>query len=513
MDEEPLDSRGRNITLIVFAVIVIAIAALVINNYRTKAGWVAAMRSTDVAARKQAAEQMMRKGQVAEQLQGDRPSVRVAAVRSLAAVGTTAAAEQLIQFFKDADAPIKELAKQSVVALGPQVALVPAVKGLGDSDDSVRGNCDGTLRDWGEVSIEPVAPKLVDADARNTAATCLTEIGKQSPEKAKKVLNEVYPYLDPKTPGVDEVVQVRVTQILDGIGDPAPNTPESSVPRLIEMLQYPHTQRAAVGALGRKADKLATLPLLPILKNDLIRSETVIALGQIADPRAVPELIKLLGSFSEQVRTETAEALRKIGPASVPALLVAMKSPDAYTRATAVAALGGIKEPRAQAAALAALKDPNADVRLAAASSLKTWPSAAPIDPLVAAFNDRDGRVSDAAAETLAVIADKAPGGGAAIPKLVASLNTAANPARAYYAGRSLKLLGNAATVKALIAALQSPNPAIAGASARLLGDMGDLASQTALAPLKAAAASSTNEEVRWAAERAAARLGGEQTS
>src|SRR5215210_8083183 len=101
MEEEPLDSRGRNITLAVFGLIVLVIAALVINNYRTKAGWIRALRSNDVAARRAAAEAMMRKGHVAEQLQGDRPTVRSAAVRALRTVGTTAAVEQIIQFFKD----------------------------------------------------------------------------------------------------------------------------------------------------------------------------------------------------------------------------------------------------------------------------------------------------------------------------------------------------------------------------------------------------------------------------
>src|SRR5262249_2595807 len=151
----------------------------------------------------------------------------------------------------------------------------------------------------------------------------------------------IYPFLDPQTPGVDEVVQVRVVQILDGM-DNQP-TSNDSVPHLIKMLQYPQTQRAAVGALGRKQDKRATLALLPVLENPLIRSETVVALGRIADPRAVPALVKLLGSYSEQVRIQTSEALRSIGTPAVPALLAAVKSPDPYARASAAMALGGIE--------------------------------------------------------------------------------------------------------------------------------------------------------------------------
>ena len=41
MDEEVLDSRGRNLTLIIFGAIAVLIIGLVWNNYRTKAGWIA----------------------------------------------------------------------------------------------------------------------------------------------------------------------------------------------------------------------------------------------------------------------------------------------------------------------------------------------------------------------------------------------------------------------------------------------------------------------------------------
>ncbi len=82
MDEEALDSRGRNITLIIFGAIALLIIGLVWNNYHTKAGWIAAMKSDDPARQKAAAEAMMKRGQIAEQLQGQKPSVRVAAVSS-----------------------------------------------------------------------------------------------------------------------------------------------------------------------------------------------------------------------------------------------------------------------------------------------------------------------------------------------------------------------------------------------------------------------------------------------
>jgi hypothetical protein len=222
----------------------------------------------------------------------------------------------------------------------------------------------------------------------------------------------------------------------------------------------------------------------------------------------VPALVKLLGSYSEQVRTDTAEALRSIGVPAAPALLVAVKSPDAYTRATAVTALGGIDQPAAQAAARAALKDPDANVRIAAATSLRQRPDPSSTEALIAAFDDPDGRVGDAAAETLAAIGQTRRG-KTAIPRLVASLDMSTNPARAYYASRALHLLGGDSVAR-LVEALRNPDADIASAAARILGDLGNAA---AVGPLQAAAASSSSPEVRWAAKRSARQLGGAQAS
>src|SRR5688572_6537209 len=89
-EDEALDSRGRNITLAIFGGIVLLIAALVFNNYRIKQDRIAGMKSTDPARQAVKALEMMRgatnDGFVAEQLQGERPSVRMAAVRALRAL-------------------------------------------------------------------------------------------------------------------------------------------------------------------------------------------------------------------------------------------------------------------------------------------------------------------------------------------------------------------------------------------------------------------------------------------
>src|SRR5437773_346040 len=148
-DEEVLDSRGRNITLIIFGAIAVLIIGLVWNNYRTKAGWIAAMKSGSAEAQQAAAEAMMKRGQIAEQLQGQKPSVRIAAVKSLALVRTPEGADQLFQFMKDPDSPVKDLTTTALINLGPDVvlnpndtskdALHPGLDALANSDDAVKG--------------------------------------------------------------------------------------------------------------------------------------------------------------------------------------------------------------------------------------------------------------------------------------------------------------------------------------------------------------------------------------
>lgn len=517
MDEEVLDSRGRNITLAVFGVIALLIIGLVFNNYRTKSGWIAAMKSEDAAAQKQAAEAMMKRGQIAEQLQGQKPSVRIAAVRSLAQVRTPEAAEQLFQFMKDPDVPIKDLTVRSIIDFGPEIvmnladtkkeAIHPGLDALGNSDDAVRKGAVDVLVSFGDVVLTPVSEKLIVGDARKSASDVLVKLGKRKDDDPMKEISLVVPYRDPMHPSnkVNEDVQIAVVGILDGI----PDEPRS-VPYLIEMLQYPHTQRAAVGALGRKADMRATPALLGVLDqkdpklqqvSELIKEETVVALGQIKDPRAVPKLVSLLGSYSEKVRRASAESLQLIGPPALPALLAAAKSPDVTMRIGAARALGGITDAPGQArgATVALLNDPSAEVRLTAATALGQAPNPQTVPALVAKFEDPDGRVGDAAADTLTRI------GKPAVPALISTLQAGAGSSKVYYASRALRFIGQPA-VPALTNALHAANPVVARWSARLLGDMGDTA---ALPALRTAAQSSTSPEVRWAAARSAERLGG----
>src|SRR5687767_9541985 len=114
---ETPEEEGSKTSLIVFSVIALIVAGLAFNSWRVRSGWIRDIQGSDASARKAAAAAMMRRGQVAEQLQGRPPSVRLAAIRALAEVKNANAAAEIIQFRKDTDEPIKELAKQKLVEM------------------------------------------------------------------------------------------------------------------------------------------------------------------------------------------------------------------------------------------------------------------------------------------------------------------------------------------------------------------------------------------------------------
>ena len=88
------------------------------------------------------------------------------------------------------------------------------------------------------------------------------------------------------------------------------------------------------------------------------------------DSERIRELIERLGSTDPGVRRHAAEALGRIGPAAVPALIRALKDRHHLVRSSAAHALGGLG-PATLPALIRALKDKDKGVRQHAAQALK----------------------------------------------------------------------------------------------------------------------------------------------
>lgn len=556
MEDEALDSRGRNITLGIFGAIVLLIAGLVGNNYRVKVDRISGMQSADPARQAAKVREMMQgwtnEGHVAEQLQGERPSVRMSAVRALRALATSAstddktrtdAAKLTVPFMKDSDQAIRDYAIQSLTAIGPAIAVEAVTNALNDGDGNVKGGAQTVCQNFAPHSIAPIlafSGKNGDKARLRTghrafAGNALYEISKKDekyktvillgeeavkarekglgPEQAQQALKQflaldqdllvpedvavygVVDYLSPTNGNEDD--QNNAISILDRIGD------KRAVPYLIPRVDSPSTRRAAVGALGRLWDPAATPKLLYYLPRDETnRLEIVIALGRIADPRATADLVRYgLGSVSRPVRLAAADSLRSIGAPALGALVQAAtvkdpQDPAYYKMEGAARALAGLRIPKATQVAVSLLKHPAANVREAAAASLGDSGDPSVIGPLVAQFSDNEGRVAEFAAGSVSAF------GAAAVPSLVKALS---DPRRVYFASSAIRYIGPPA-VPALERELAGGSAQGARAAAALLGDLGDV---RAIPALRQALDKRADPDFQFAANSSIQRLSG----
>jgi HEAT repeat protein len=137
--------------------------------------------------------------------------------------------------------------------------------------------------------------------------------------------------------------------------------------------------------LGAAAGE-AVLSLRPCLRNPALVLEALDVVEGVG-PAGTPLVTDLIGLLSERNRLvvqRAGEILVQLGPAAVPGLLGALKSPNPQVRESAIERLGRIGKPAAAAVPplQAALEDGNSNVRLLAAEALgRIGPAAAPALP------------------------------------------------------------------------------------------------------------------------------------
>jgi HEAT repeat protein len=207
----------------------------------------------------------------------------------------------------------------------------------------------------------PDVPRLLqqaqspDAKVRSAAWVAL----------GKAKAREAVPLLLPHLADADEKVATDAAYTLGNIGDPRAIDP------LFAILQRKHTKEgedlqkaagSALGSLGAVDRLLAAIDD----KNDFVRTYAAIGLGEAKDARAIPALVRHLGDEtgdSASLEYEIGQALNKIGPKGVDAVLAAAKSADERVRGGAVNALGNSSDPRAEPALLQLLHDESQSVR------------------------------------------------------------------------------------------------------------------------------------------------------
>ncbi len=272
---------------------------------------------------------------------------------------------------------MKRLAALAVLALltgGPPPALradakeekvAALVKELSAADESARLRAALALGNLGKPAVGPLAEALAskDADARYYAVWALGLIGPDAKDKAPDVAKML----------ADKSEQVR-RKAAFALGRVAPD-PNVAVPSLVKAMADDSADvrsAAAEACAGFGAGSVP--PLLDAVKSSepRVRLTAAQALGHVGPDaeKAVPGLAALLRDGDDDVVTEAALALAKVGKASLPALTDALKSDRGFVRARAVEAVGKVEGTEAVNALVDALKSPRPDVRRLAARTL-----------------------------------------------------------------------------------------------------------------------------------------------
>jgi HEAT repeat protein len=162
--------------------------------------------------------------------------------------------------------------------------------------------------------------------------------------------------------------QVREVAIdgLGQIGSPA-------VELLTKLLRDWDVRKYAIAALGKIRDERVLDPLLLQLRNDEFKDDAVRALVELGEP-AVSRLIKALKDKDENVRKQAVLALGQIKHVeALDPLIDMLGDSDWFTRLMAAAALEAIGDDRGREAIKPLMKDPDMVVRMRVERILVKW--------------------------------------------------------------------------------------------------------------------------------------------
>ena len=164
----------------------------------------------------------------------------------------------------------------------------------------------------------------------------------------------------------DWQVREGAVEALAMIGSPA-------VELLIRYLRDWDARKYTIRTLGKINDERVLDPLISMLKNDEYKDDATWALAELGKP-AVGKLVEALNDKDEFVRKQSILALGEIkDAAAVDALIEKLKDPDWFTRLTAAASLEKIGDQRGREAVKPLLKDPDLVVRMRIERMLGAW--------------------------------------------------------------------------------------------------------------------------------------------
>lgn len=392
-------------------------------------------------------------------------------VRSASALGEVSDHESVLGlgglYSRAADAEVRRATIEALARIGGIEARRAVRSALDDGSPLVRA---AAVRSVGyakdESSIASVLGLLADPD--DAVRIAALQAAATFPTHAEEIRAAVTPRLEDRAPEVRR----EALGLLATLG----KTFQAS--RILGVLRDDtdsSVRQAAALSLVRTFDEhdraIVEKGLLSAMEDpDFgVREAAAFALGELGGSAAESRLTRAVkdAKAPPKVRRSSAEGLGKMhSAAAVPALIDALRGPDADLRQGAAVALGAIGDPRAGDALLAALKDSNFYVRLEADRALKKLRSRSRTE-LTTKLRDPSPRVREEAVEQLGAF------GASVVPTLIPLLADDDEKVRRT-AGSTLARFRDAESVESVARALDDKSPLVREGAAGVLGDVGD---------------------------------------
>ena len=347
-------------------------------------------------------------------LEDDKADVRLVAVQQLQKLKDSRAVIPLVGLFRDASQTVRVAAIAAVGSLGDAGAAEALLRELDDRDEGVQI---AAVTSLGNLQSDAALPQLIavmnkaNTALRSKAAFSLAEIAKAHPENPRsgEALGLLVEALgDPRLRmAAEEALRnagsTAVPHLIDVLDGKRRGDPESAVrllqvigdadatPALIrELARGRIAQSVTLAALASIGDSRALLPMLALLDDPSaeVRLGAMRSMENLlGGPSAAADIMAdRLGDSNLEIRLMAARYLGRMGAtSSVPALIaIAKDSSDIALQATALQALGKIRDPRATSVALQTLGGNNAAIRAVAADVLSELADPAAVSPLLA---------------------------------------------------------------------------------------------------------------------------------
>jgi HEAT repeat protein len=274
--------------------------------------------------------------------------VRTFAVQSLRAFGDSRAIATLLDLLHDTeDNSARSFAANILGQMGNPSVIADLIHALADPEISVRKSVVATLGNLQDArAIQPLIQTLASKDenssVRARAALSLGDLRDFGGTKAATILRTM-------CENTAESTQVRGCAAIGW----ARLKDEAALNPLLNMLSDsdPELRRLTAIALGWLADARAVDHLIQSLQDDNdagVRSGAVFALDKIGDSRAFESLLAALNDESPAVRWNVVEALSSFDDKRrVDVLVEALKQNEEHIRVAAISALAEVGDTRA----------------------------------------------------------------------------------------------------------------------------------------------------------------------